>query len=153
MTQHTASLVLAALLVSAAAVRAQTASPSQPADVDPSAAASRPFRRDVGPWPRQGVARARQAVRRLELQGRGAARRFERTDATEVTEAFSRTVRLPRGGTLDLQNVAGDIVVTGGGGNDIRIEAVKRVRPRVADEAQAQLRAMTIEVTERGDRV
>src|SRR4051812_14631979 len=51
-------------------------------------------------------------------------------DAPEVTERFSRTVRLGRDGTFDISNLAGTIVVTGGGGNDVTIDAIKRTRSR-----------------------
>lgn len=70
-----------------------------------------------------------------------------------MTATFSRTVRLPRNGTLDLQHVAGDVVVTGGGGDTVRVDAVTRVRPRAAGQAQALLDEVAIEVAERGDRV
>lgn len=92
-------------------------------------------------------------LQRLDRQVRGAARRLERLGGPEVTEAFSRTVRLPRNGTFDLQNFAGDITLTGSGGDDVRIEAVKRVRGRAGSDPQALLAEMTIAVVERGDRV
>ena len=66
----------------------------------------------------------------------------------EQTETFTRTVRIGRNGTFDLSNVSGDIVVTGGGGEDIRIDATKRVRGNEAD-AKALLQAMQIQVSER----
>ena len=44
----------------------------------------------------------------------------------EQTETFSRTIKLGRDGRLSLSNVAGDIVVTSGAGDDVSIEAVKR---------------------------
>lgn len=71
----------------------------------------------------------------------------------ESTERFSRTVRLGRGGTFDLTNIAGDVVVIGGGGNDLRIEAVKRVRSRDEAGAKAQLQAIAIEIVELSNRV
>ena len=71
----------------------------------------------------------------------------------ETIERFSQSVRLGRGGTFDLSNVAGDIVITGGGGNDARIEAVKRVRSRDDAEAKAQLQAIEIEIVELSNRV
>ena len=71
----------------------------------------------------------------------------------ETTERFSKTVRLRRGGTFALSNVAGDIVITGGGGNDVRIDAVKRVRSRDEAEAKTQLQAIEIEIVELSNRV
>src|SRR4051794_37087328 len=69
-------------------------------------------------------------------------------DAPEVTERFSRTVRLGRDGTFDLSNLAGTITITGGGGNDVMIDAIKRTRGRNEEQARARLRAIDIQVTE-----
>ena len=93
---------------------------------------------------------ARLVEQRFEQQGRrggGSGR------GPEYTENFSRTVRIGRTGALDLQNVAGDISVTGGGGDDVRIEAVKRVRHPNEAEAKALLSEIQIEVADRGGRV
>jgi DUF4097 and DUF4098 domain-containing protein YvlB len=71
----------------------------------------------------------------------------------EATETFSRTVRLGRSGSFDLQNVAGNIIVKGGGGDDVRIDAVKRVRHRMESEARAALPQLRIDVVERAGTV
>lgn len=71
----------------------------------------------------------------------------------EVTERFSRTVRLGRNGAFEIANVAGNITVTGGGGDEVRIEAVKRVRHRDDSEAKAQLESLRIEIVELSNRV
>jgi hypothetical protein len=68
----------------------------------------------------------------------------------EATETFSRTLRLAENGTFDLQNVAGDIVVNGGGGRDVRIEAVRRVRAASPADARSLLEQLQVRVTERG---
>jgi DUF4097 and DUF4098 domain-containing protein YvlB len=44
----------------------------------------------------------------------------------QQTEKFTKTVPLPKGGSLDLSNISGDIVITGGAGDQVVIEAVKR---------------------------
>ncbi len=44
----------------------------------------------------------------------------------QQTEKFSKTVPLPKGGSLDLSNISGDIVITGGPGDQVVIDAVKR---------------------------
>jgi DUF4097 and DUF4098 domain-containing protein YvlB len=93
---------------------------------------------------------ARYFEQTFEAQGRGR-RGFAR--GPEYTESFSRTVRLGRTGTFDLQNVSGDIAVTGGGGDDVRIEAVKRVRHPNESEAKTLLSEITIDVQERSGRV
>jgi DUF4097 and DUF4098 domain-containing protein YvlB len=86
-------------------------------------------------------------ARQARRPGRGVAR------GPEFTEPFSRTVRLGRTGTLDLQNVSGDIVVTGGGGDDVRLDAIKRVRHPSETEARTILSEIAIRVTERNGRV
>lgn len=70
-----------------------------------------------------------------------------------VTEAFARTVRLGRNGSVDLRNFSGDIVIMGTGGNDVRIEATKRVTHPDEAEARALLKEMEIRVVERGGAV
>jgi DUF4097 and DUF4098 domain-containing protein YvlB len=98
---------------------------------------------------RQAEHWARLVERRFEAQrGRG---RFGR--GPEFTEPFSRTVQLGRTGTFDLQNVSGDIVVMGGGGDDVRIEAIKRVRHPNEAEAKTILSEIDIQVQERSGRV
>jgi DUF4097 and DUF4098 domain-containing protein YvlB len=91
---------------------------------------------------------AAQAAREAERRRRDEARR-----GPEVTEAFSRTVRLGRDGTFDLENVSGDIEVTGGNGNDVRIDAIKRARHTDSAEAKAILQELVINVSERGGNV
>lgn len=112
--------------------------------------------RQAEQWARQIEARAdqweRYVEKRFEAQGRGGGRgRGNR--GPEYTENFSRTVRLGRNGSFDLQNVAGDISVTGGGGDDVRIEAVKRVRHPNEAEGKTLLAEIEIQVVERSGRV
>ncbi len=69
--------------------------------------------RQVDQITRQVERQADQFARFIEQQfeaqgGRGRGRGFGR--GPEYTEAFSRTVRIGRTGTLDLQNVSGDII-------------------------------------------
>jgi hypothetical protein len=71
----------------------------------------------------------------------------------EQTEKFTRTIKAGRGATLDLQNIAGSITVTGITGDDIVIEAVKRVRARDEARAKALLAEMEIRVDDRAGRV
>jgi DUF4097 and DUF4098 domain-containing protein YvlB len=66
----------------------------------------------------------------------------------EETERFSRKVRLGNDGRFILANIAGDVVITGGGGDEATIDAVKRTRgPRT------ELAGVEIEVEERAGRV
>jgi DUF4097 and DUF4098 domain-containing protein YvlB len=92
---------------------------------------------------------ARYLEQRVEAQGRRGG--FGR--GPEYTENFSRTVKIGRNGGLDLQNVAGDITVTGGGGDEVKIDAVKRVRHPNEAEGKALLSEINIDVADRGGRV
>jgi len=126
---------------------------------------ARRVERQVDEISRQVERQADQMARRVEIQADQFARlveqRFEQQGrrgggsgrGPEYTENFSRTVRIGRTGALDLQNVAGDISVTGGGGDDVRIEAVKRVRHPNEAEAKVLLSEIAIEVADRGGRV
>ena len=126
---------------------------------------ARRVERQVDEITRQVERQADQMARRFEIQADQFAKLVEQRfgqqgrrgggsgRGPEYTENFSRTVRIGRTGALDLQNVAGDISVTGGGGDDVRIEAVKRVRHPNEAEAKALLSEIEIEVADRGGRV
>jgi DUF4097 and DUF4098 domain-containing protein YvlB len=88
-----------------------------------------------------------------QIEARQARRPGRGGRGPELTEPFTRTVRLGRTGTVDLQNVSGEIVVTGGGGDDVRIDATKRVRHPNDAEARTILSELTIQVEERSGRV
>ena len=99
---------------------------------------------------REARERARQQAQ--DARQRAAEERRQRAEeqrGPEHVEQFARTVRLGRNGTFELSNVTGDITVTGGGGDDVRIEATKRVRHRDAAEARRLLQAIQIAVAER----
>ena len=71
-----------------------------------------------------------------------------RNNGPEQTERFSRKVKVGRDGRVSLANIAGDIVITGGSGDDVSIEAVKRTRGDRSELADVQ-----IVVDERSGRV
>jgi DUF4097 and DUF4098 domain-containing protein YvlB len=71
----------------------------------------------------------------------------------EVTERFSRTIRIGRTGSFELGNVSGNVTVTGGNGDEVRIEAVKRARSRDESTGKSLLDELRIEVTELPNRV
>ena len=71
----------------------------------------------------------------------------DRWSDQQLTEKFSKTVPLPKGGSFELSNVSGDIIVTGGAGDQVVIDAVKR--GRTAED----LKALQIEVTTSATRV
>lgn len=97
----------------------------------------------------------RQSLDAPRAQRRGRAgideriRRAEERRGPEVTEAFSRTLTLGRSGTFELTNRAGAIVITGGRGDQVRIDAVKRARGPNEAQARELLAAVQIEVAER----
>jgi DUF4097 and DUF4098 domain-containing protein YvlB len=71
-----------------------------------------------------------------------------RNRGPEQTERLSRKIRIGRDGRVSIANVAGDITVTGGAGDEVTIEAVKRTRGD-----RRQLARVTIDVEERPGRV
>lgn len=93
-------------------------------------------------------AEARRAA--AQAQRRGAARGRSEAD---ISEGFSQTVRLLPGGTFDLHNVAGNVTITGSGGREGRIEAIKRVRDTLIPRARTAIKQVRIDVAERGGNV
>ena len=74
----------------------------------------------------------------------------DRRRGPEYTDNFSRTLKFPRGGSLELSNIAGDVVINGVQSDDLHIEAVKRVRDGNQNDARELLRELDVQVTERG---
>jgi DUF4097 and DUF4098 domain-containing protein YvlB len=70
-----------------------------------------------------------------------------------ASEPFTALAKIGRQGTLNLVNAAGNVTITGGGGTDVRIEAVKRVWARGDSAARAALSDLVIGVTERNGAV
>jgi DUF4097 and DUF4098 domain-containing protein YvlB len=66
----------------------------------------------------------------------------------EQTERFSRKVKVGRDGRVSIENIAGDITVTGGSGDDVSIDAIKRTRGD-----RSELARVFIVVDDRGGRV
>ena len=62
-----------------------------------------------------------------------------RNNGPEQTERFSRKVKIGRDGRFSLSNIAGDILVTGGTGDEVSIEAVKRTRGDRSELARVQI--------------
>jgi DUF4097 and DUF4098 domain-containing protein YvlB len=90
-----------------------------------------------------------EAARERERAAQERRARGEQRRGPEYTEPFSRTVRLGRTGSFDLSNISGDVTITGGGGDEVKIDARKRVRQGNEADARALLQAMTIQVSER----
>ncbi len=77
----------------------------------------------------------------------------ETRQGPEQTERLVETVKVGANAALDLSNISGDVRVTATSGNEITVEAVKRVRHRDADEARRLLQQLRVDITTVGDRV
>jgi len=65
----------------------------------------------------------------------------------QQTEKFSKTVPLPKGGSLELSNISGDIVVLAGSGRDATIECTRRGYGDTPEEARRQLALLEGDLT------
>lgn len=91
---------------------------------------------------------------RTAADATGAYQRRSRDDnRDEQTERTTKTVKLGTDGTLLLGNIAGDVIVTRGGGSDATIEIVKTARGRTPEDAKEMLALVPVEITERNGRV
>jgi hypothetical protein len=140
-------LVLVTLVVAEAPVRGATT--AQP-----------PGRDDNPPPAHLQLARVEEAAlklanekRRAEASAKWLEHFQDSRQGPEQTDRFSQTYRVGADGALDLQNISGDVRVTAGRGNEIQIDAVKRVRHRDAGEARRLLDQLRIDVTQVGNRV
>ena len=84
----------------------------------------------------------------LRIVLRDLARAYQGRNGPEQTERFSRKVKVGRDARVSIDNIAGSIVVTGGAGDEVSIEAVKRTRGD-----RSELAAVRITVDERAGRV
>jgi DUF4097 and DUF4098 domain-containing protein YvlB len=62
-----------------------------------------------------------------------------RNRGPEQTERFSRKVKIGRDGRVSVGNIAGDITVTGGSGDEVSIEAIKRTRADRSELSRVQI--------------
>lgn len=77
----------------------------------------------------------------------------ESRQGPEQTERFAETYKVGADGSLDLTHIAGDVRVITGRTNEIRVEAIKRVRHRDPEEAKRLLALLRIEVSQVGSRL
>lgn len=77
----------------------------------------------------------------------------ESRQGPEITDRFSGVYKIDGEGAVDVTQISGDVRVVTGRGNEIRIEAIKRVRHRDPEEAKRLLNALRVEVTQVGNRV
>ena len=121
--------------------------PSDPAAVSAAAQA----KADSVRARRDEIIRRREALRQRQdelRRRRQAARR-----GPMAWEFFTWVGKIGRQGTLDLVNASGSVTITSGGGDDVRIEATKRVWESTDAAAKAALSEVRIDVTERADAV
>jgi len=95
---------------------------------------------------REQLERRQEAVRQRQDEARRA--RLAARQGPMVAEPFTRTVKIGRDGTLSLVNLSGNVTITGGGGDEVRIQATRRVWDRTAEDAKALLPQIEIDVTE-----
>jgi len=73
-------------------------------------------------------------------------------DTREQVERTTRTLRVGPNGEVQLTNIAGDILITRGSGNDVAVEIVKTARGRDDADAREMLQLVPVEITERSGR-
>lgn len=106
-----------------------------------------------------GTAPARAAVTLRGILGEDGSRTswFERYQESrqgpETTDRVVQTFKVGADGALDLTGISGDVRVTGGSGNEVRIEATKRVRHRSTDQAKRLLADLRVEMNNVNGRV
>ena len=87
-----------------------------------------------------GEEQAGHRVARTAYQGR--------TRGAEQSDRVSRKIKLARNGSVSVSNISGDIIVTGGSGDEVSIEAVKHWRGD-----RGQLEDVRIDINEAPSRV
>jgi DUF4097 and DUF4098 domain-containing protein YvlB len=76
-------------------------------------------------------------------------REWVEIEGERVVKAFN----VGKAGSLLLHNVSGDVVITAGGGSEIRVEAIKRAKGRSQAEARQQLDNVALTMQDAGGRV
>ena len=76
----------------------------------------------------------------------------DRDQREELTERFTRTLKVGANGEIHLANVAGDVTIARGSGSEATIEVLKVARARTSDEARQMLELVSVEISERGGR-
>src|ERR1700730_13980133 len=70
---------------------------------------------------------------------RAVSRVYQGRSGPEQIERFSRRIKIARDGRFSISNIAGDILITGGSGDEVSIEAVKRARGRSSSLASVRI--------------
>jgi DUF4097 and DUF4098 domain-containing protein YvlB len=76
----------------------------------------------------------------------------QRGNRVEEIERTTRTFRIGSTGELHLANIAGDIVISRGSGNEAQVEIVKTAHGQTSEDAKEMLKLVEIDVVERPNR-
>jgi hypothetical protein len=80
-----------------------------------------------------------------------AQRERQQRDWTEIEgERVVKSFNVGKNGSLLLHNISGDVVITAGGGSEIRVEAIKKAKGRSPEEARQQLENVVLSMQEAG---
>ena len=96
---------------------------------------------EVQPPPRVAIERQRERAR-VE----------RRDDRAAQTERLTHTFKIGGSGALQVSNIMGDITITRGGGDEVRVEAVKTARADTEALAREALPTVRVDFTERAGR-
>jgi DUF4097 and DUF4098 domain-containing protein YvlB len=77
----------------------------------------------------------------------------ESRQGPEQTDRFTGTYRVDGDGAVDLNHLSGDVRVIAGRGNEVRVEAIKRIRHRDPEEGKRLLNALRVEVSQLRGRI
>lgn len=83
---------------------------------------------------------------RVRAQRERQQREWVEIEGERIVKSFS----VGKAGSLLLHNISGDVVITGGAGSEIRVEAVKKAKGRSQDEARQQLGNVVLTMQDAG---
>jgi hypothetical protein len=68
-------------------------------------------------------------------------------------DRMAQSFKVGEGGSLRISNLAGDVIISGGGGGEIRVEAIKHGKGRGDNDARQQLGNVDVQIQKVGSRV
>jgi hypothetical protein len=92
-------------------------------------------------------------VRTQQDRARAQRERQQREWVEAEGERIVKSFSVGKTGSLLLHNMSGDVVITAGGGSEIRVEAIKRGKGRSQAEARQQLDNVVVTMQDAGGRV
>lgn len=95
----------------------------------------------------------REREERERARARERAEKYRRDNRAQQSETIVRTVKIGREGRVEISNLAGDIIITRGSGDTVKIEAVKTARGRTEQDAKDALASVTLDILERDARL